>query len=222
MYRIYETLDEIVSMVEQARGVPMSTSCMVPRDAVLDLLDELRERLPDEVTQAKAVLDQRGDLLDAAQLEADRISVRAAQEADTELTRARSEAEQVRTLAQQRQDEMLAAGQREQERLVNDGSRARAELTTQGQQQHDELLARGRSERERLISESDVYRSAVARADELGAAVNAEAEAKRREVDGYVDAKLGDFAGTLTHLLRSVEQGRSNVRNRGTRPASGE
>ncbi len=203
MYRIYDTLDEIVTMIEQARGVPMSTSAMVPRDHVLDLLDELRERLPDEVTQAKAVLDQRGDLLDAAQVESDQIALRATKEA-----------EQIRAAAQQRHDELSAAGQREYDRLVNEGSRIRVELIAAAQQEHDELIARGRSERERMISESDVYRSAVARADELGAATAAQAEGMRREVDSYVDAKLGEFEATLSHLLRSVEHGRANVGSR--------
>lgn len=211
MYRIYDTLDEVVTLVEQARGVPMSTSAMVPRDHVLDLLDELRDRLPEEVTQAKAVLDQRGDLLDAAQQEADRIALRAGQEADVTVGRARTEAEQVRASAQQRHQELLAAGQREQERLIGDGERIRSELIATAQQEHDELIAQGRNERERLISESEVYRSAVARADELGAATAAETEAMRRETDGYIDAKLGEFESTLSHLLRSVEHGRANV-----------
>ena len=214
MYRIYDTLDEIVTMIEQARGVPMSTSAMVPRDHILDLLDELRDRLPEEVTQAKAVLDQRGDLLDAAQLEFDRIVLRASHEAEATITRARTEAEQVRALAQQRQEELLAAGQREYDRLVGEGDRIRAELIARGEQEHDDLIAAGRSERERLVSESDVYRSAVARADELGAATAAEAQAMRREVDNYVDAKLGEFEATLSHLLRSVEHGRANVGSR--------
>lgn len=214
MYRIYDTLDEIVTIIEQARGVPMSTSAMVPRDHVLDLLDDLRDRLPEEVTQAKAVLDQRGDLLDAASVESDRIALRAGQEADATTARARTEADQMRALAQQHRDEMLSVGQREHERQVSEGSRIRAELIAQAEQEHDELIAQGRSERERLISESDVYRSAVARADELGAAAAAEAQAMRREVDGYVDAKLAEFEATLSHLLRSVEHGRANVGSR--------
>ena len=214
MYRIYDTLDEIVTMIEQARGVPMSTSAMVPRDHVLDLLDELRDRLPDEVTQAKAILDQRGDLLDAAQQESDRVALRASQEAEATGKRVRADAEQVRALAQQRQEELLATGQREYDRLVSEGNRLRAELIAQGHHEQDELVAQGRNERERLISESEIYRSAVARSDELGAATAAEAEAMRREVDGYVDAKLGEFEATLCHLLRSVEHGRANVGSR--------
>ncbi len=217
MDRIYDTLDEIVTMIEQARGVPMSTSAMVPRDHVLDLLDELRDRLPPAVIQAKAVLDRRGELLDAAQVEADRIVTGARQEADALAARARADAEQLHAIAAQRQAELSALGQREHERLVSEGTRLRADVIAQAQQDHDELLAQGHRERERLISESEIYRSAVSRSDELGAATAAEADVMRREVDSYVDAKLADFEATLSHLLRSVEHGRANVGAR--RPA---
>ena len=46
VYRLYETVDELTTVIENARSVPMSSSCMVPRDHLLDLLDELRESLP--------------------------------------------------------------------------------------------------------------------------------------------------------------------------------
>ena len=41
VYRLYETVDELTTVIENARSVPMSSSCMVPRDHVLDL------RVPD-------------------------------------------------------------------------------------------------------------------------------------------------------------------------------
>ena len=47
VYRLYETVDELTTVIENARSVPMSGSCMVPRDHLLDLLDDLRESLPE-------------------------------------------------------------------------------------------------------------------------------------------------------------------------------
>lgn len=46
MYRVFETLDELVQTVEEAYGVPMTANCMVPRRDVLVLLDELRNAFP--------------------------------------------------------------------------------------------------------------------------------------------------------------------------------
>lgn len=214
MYHIYDTLDELVILVEQARGVPMSASALLPRDHVLELLDELRDRMPEEVNQAKAVLDQRGELLHAAQIESDQIAVRASTEADSAVMRARAEAEQLRAAAHERHEQLVAVGEREYERLTREGGRIREELLAEAQQDHDELIAQGRNERERLISESEVYRSAIGRADELGATTAAETESMRREVDGYVDAKLAEFEATLAHLLRSVDHARANVATR--------
>ena len=52
VYRLYETVDELTTVIENARSVPMSGSCMVPRDHLLDLLDDLRESLPEDVQAA--------------------------------------------------------------------------------------------------------------------------------------------------------------------------
>ena len=41
--RTDELLSELIEIVETARALPMSTSCVLPRERVLDLLDELRE-----------------------------------------------------------------------------------------------------------------------------------------------------------------------------------
>ena len=44
MYRVFEALDELVTILEEARGVPMTSGCVVPRGDVLELLDEVRTR----------------------------------------------------------------------------------------------------------------------------------------------------------------------------------
>ena len=43
MFHVFEALDELVAMIEEARGLPMSAQCMVPRSDALLLLDEIRE-----------------------------------------------------------------------------------------------------------------------------------------------------------------------------------
>src|SRR5258707_477131 len=58
MYRVFEALDELVTIVEEARGVPMTGSCVVPRGDVLELLDDVRDALPGEVDDAHADSDR--------------------------------------------------------------------------------------------------------------------------------------------------------------------
>ena len=74
MYRVFEALDELVHTVEQAYGVPMTANCMVPRNQMLELLDDLRNALPVEIDDAQDVLDQQDEILRGAQERAATVS----------------------------------------------------------------------------------------------------------------------------------------------------
>ena len=66
MFHVFEALDELVAMIEEARGLPMSSQCMVPRSDALLLLDEIRDALPGELDDAQDVLDKRDTLVNDA------------------------------------------------------------------------------------------------------------------------------------------------------------
>ena len=63
MYRVFEALDELSAIVEEARGVPMTAGCVVPRGDVLELLDDIKDAIPGELDDAQDVLDARDGLL---------------------------------------------------------------------------------------------------------------------------------------------------------------
>jgi vacuolar-type H+-ATPase subunit H len=67
---VHDKLDELSSMVESARSMPMSASCVVNRVQVLDLLDEVRAMLPQALARADDVLADREDIVAAARDEA--------------------------------------------------------------------------------------------------------------------------------------------------------
>ncbi len=74
---VHDKLDDLSALVENARAMPMSASCVVNRGHVLDLLDEVRALLPDSLAQADDVLADREDLLAAARGEAEQIILEA-------------------------------------------------------------------------------------------------------------------------------------------------
>ena len=234
VYRLYETVDELTTVIENARSVPMSNSCMVPRDHLLDLLDELRESLPEEVQQAGAIVEQRTEILQQAQAEAERLTGRtrseteqvigtarrqrdeligtARRQRDEIVTAAQAAADQLLAEAQAEADQLLAEAQAEAGALVVEGQRRREQLIADGEARRAELVAAGQDEHDRLVTETAVYRTAVDRADELGAQTVAEVTRMRAEVDEYVDTRLADFGNTLAHMVRSVDQARTNLR----------
>jgi cell division septum initiation protein DivIVA len=223
VYRLYETVDELTTVIENARSVPMSASCMVPRDHLLDLLDDLRESLPEDVQAAGAIVEQRTEILQQAQAEAERLTGRTRGESDQLLSAARRQRDELLGTARRQRDELLAQAQAdaddilaeaeaEAERLVAEARAHREALLADAEAQRAEMLAAAQAEHERLITETEVYRGAVSRADELGAQTATDVARMRAEVDQYVDSRLADFGTTLERMLHSVEKARTTLR----------
>ncbi len=212
VYRLYETVDELTTVIENARSVPMSGSCMVPRDHLLDLLDDLRESLPEDVQAAGAIVEQRTEILSQAQAEAEQLTGRTRGESEQLLSTARRQRDDLLGTARRQRDELLAQAQAEAEDLLAEAEAEAQRLVAEGRAHREALIAEAIAEHERLITETEVYRGAVSRADELGAQTAADVARLRAEVDQYVDSRLADFGGTLEHMLVSVEKARTALR----------
>jgi cell division septum initiation protein DivIVA len=212
VYRLYETVDELTTVIENARSVPMSGSCMVPRDHLLDLLDDLRESLPEDVQAAGAIVDQRTEILQQAQAEAERLTGRTRVESEQVLTSARRQRDELLGTARRQRDELLAQAQADAEDILAEAETEAERLVAEGMAHRDAVVAAAQAEHERLITETEVYRGAVARADELGARTAADVARMRAEVDQYVDSRLADFGTTLERMLHSVEKARTSLR----------
>ncbi len=68
--KILDTLEEIVT---NSTSVPLSGKCLVDRDEILDYISELKERVPDDIKQAKWVKEERERILTEARSEAEKI-----------------------------------------------------------------------------------------------------------------------------------------------------
>jgi F0F1-type ATP synthase membrane subunit b/b' len=59
-----EKLNTGITLVEEARGVPLSASCVVHRSEMLEILDSARESLPHDLFQAEEILSKKDSLID--------------------------------------------------------------------------------------------------------------------------------------------------------------
>jgi cell division septum initiation protein DivIVA len=143
--KVHSLVEELIEIIEQAKAVPLSQSCIINRSEVLDLLDELLETLPKELSQAESLLKDRQSVIEGAQVEAERIV-------------------QI----------------------------ARADAAV-------------------LVSQERVYKEALAESERLTHAVDEDHLRKRRELDDYIDAKLGAFEIALTKTLAAVQAGRERT-----------
>lgn len=212
VYRVFESLDALVTVVEEARSVPMTAGCIVPRGDVLELLDDVREALPAELDDAQDVLDRRDEIVGVAEEEAAR--TRSAAQAEADDLRARTRAEVEEALAQARHEaERIVADARRAAASVTDAARDEADrLAAAGQAAHERYVADGRTEQARLVSQTEVVRAARAEAARIVEAAEAEAVRLRHECDAYVDGKLAQFEESLEQALHTVSRGRSTLR----------
>ena len=119
-------LRRVIEIVSNAKSVPLSSSVMITKDEVLELLEDAVERLPDELRQARWMLKEReeflskvaregDDILESARVRAERMVERqeivreARHTAQRLMDEARDEGRRLRLEAEDYCDQKLAA-----------------------------------------------------------------------------------------------------------------
>lgn len=68
-----ELLNELEDIIDKGASVPFSGRCILERDELLDVLQDLKLKLPEDLKQAKWIKEERQRILQEAQAEADEI-----------------------------------------------------------------------------------------------------------------------------------------------------
>lgn len=69
-----DVLNALYDMVQDARSMPLNADkCVLERDKVLDMLDEVMSKLPGELKQSRTIVESRNDLIGQARREAELI-----------------------------------------------------------------------------------------------------------------------------------------------------
>jgi cell division septum initiation protein DivIVA len=148
---VHAKLDELAAMVEAARAMPLSASCVVNRAEVLDIVDEVRALLPGELSDAERLLSERDAVVEEAHAEADRIVA----DAHAEQARLVSETE-VYAAAVAEADRVMAEAAAESDRMSRetdeyvDGRLANLEIAL------EKTLATVRRGRDRILARRDL------------------------------------------------------------------
>ena len=116
---VEELLDELYNMVEKAWSLPLSRGrAVLDGDEVRQILDEIRDNLPQEIRQAKAICADRAQIISDAKHEAETIVRVAEERAKTMINQ-----DEIVRQAQQKANEMLSQSQaknREMRKASND------------------------------------------------------------------------------------------------------
>lgn len=96
---ILHLVDRLEEVFNDGRPIPLTRKLAVDEDRVLELIDQMRVSIPDEVKKAQQILNQRDKILAQAQEEAQR-TVQLAQEKATQLVERETLVEQAKLRAQ--------------------------------------------------------------------------------------------------------------------------
>jgi hypothetical protein len=119
-------MQQLEELIMEAKSMPLSTSVLINREEALELVQEMRAALPEEIKQARWVVKDREQLLTKARKDAEAVVQQALEEqhrlasqeevvrtsireAERILDEARSDARQIRHEAEDYMDQKLAA-----------------------------------------------------------------------------------------------------------------
>lgn len=82
---VEQIISALYDIVQSARAVPLSSEkCILEREKVLDMLDEVISQLPVELKQARTIVESRNELIGQARREAENV-IRQAQSQAAEM-----------------------------------------------------------------------------------------------------------------------------------------
>ena len=111
-------------LIQDAKALPLGADkCIVERDKVLDMLDEIIAQLPSELKQSRTIVESRNELISQARREAEGI-----------LRQAQEQAKQILRDARAKADAMV-----EEHAIYQESKRRCEEMVLKTQAQMDEL-----------------------------------------------------------------------------------
>ena len=118
IFTLLETLEELI---KTAKKVPFTDKCMLEQEDLLNVIKQIRLKLPDELKQAKWVKEERERILQEAQKEADDV----VKEAENRIISMIDEHEITKKAYEQKNEIMSAAN--ESSRQITQGAKEYAD-----------------------------------------------------------------------------------------------
>jgi len=112
---ILQLIDRLEELFNESKTIPLTRNVMVDEDRMLDIIDQMRIAIPEEVKKAQQLLGQRDRVLAQAQEEANRTIELARQKSDQLVTK-----DTVAQEAQRRADQIIAQARVEAENIRAD------------------------------------------------------------------------------------------------------
>jgi len=149
---ILHLVDRLEEFFNEAKAFPFTRSVIVNEDRMLELIDQMRIAIPDEVKKAQQLLAQRDRILAQGQEEANRTIALSREKAD-ELT----ERDQITAAARQRAEQIIAQARAEAETTRRDADNYVIDVLSHFETDLERILTQVRNGIRSLQTERDRY-----------------------------------------------------------------
>jgi cell division septum initiation protein DivIVA len=137
---ILHLVDRLEELFNESRSIPFTHSVVVDEDRMLDIIDQMRVSIPDEIKKAQQLLAQRDRLLAQAQEEANRTLALAREKSDQMIER-----DQIVQAAQARADQIIEQSRGEGENTKRESDQYVLETLTNLEMELDRTLSQVRN-----------------------------------------------------------------------------
>ncbi len=154
-----DIIGALYDMVQDARSMPLAADkCILERDRVLDMLDEIIAQLPGELKQSRTIVESRNELISQARREAEGILSEAREKAKQMVTK-----EAIYAEAKKRSEELVGQTQTRINQLRKAGNEYMDESLRQTEEVISKALAEVRDTRMkfRAVTEAQEQRKAT-------------------------------------------------------------
>ena len=133
-----DIIGALYDMVQDARSMPLAADkCILERERVLDMLDEILAQLPGEIKQSRAIVESRPEIVGQARREAENVLKEAQEKAKQMVTK-----EAVYQEAKKRSEELVAQTQAR----INQLRKAANEYMDESLRQTEEVMSKALGE----------------------------------------------------------------------------
>ncbi|HSL11554.1 MAG TPA: hypothetical protein VLA82_09610 [Actinomycetota bacterium] len=169
-------LQQLQALVEEAKSMPLSSSVLINRDEVLDMLREMQEDLPEEIKQARWIVKDREELLAKARADGEKIVGQAHEE----------------QLRLARKEEIAKRAQDEADRILTEAEDKARTMRDEAGDYVDAKLAQFEIALRRILEESQATSRALAKTLD-------QVEVGRERLRAPATAAEQEFAPAVTH-----------------------
>ena len=132
---ILQLIDRLEELFNDAKAVPFTHNVVVDEDRMLEIIDQMRIVIPDEVKKAQQILGQRDRIMAQAQEEADRTIALAREKADQMTMK-----DNITLEAQRRADQIISQARAEADNTRHDADDYVVETLVQLQDNLEKVL----------------------------------------------------------------------------------